>query len=259
MIHLAYIKEEKYLKTYTAKLFLFCLLLLALFLFTFFMSVKLGFFKNTPNIIKVFSEGDKEYVIVLDAGHGGVDTGANSVTGEYESELCLTLTEKVSAFLNMHGTKTVMTRTEDKLLVSKNGKLSRKQSDLAGRVEFTEEFETPVFVSIHMNTYPLESCKGTQIFYSPNDPESKALADIILNNIRLSLQPDNTRKNKEAGTNIYVLHKLKVPAVLIECGFISNHEEAELLGDEEYQNKLAAVIAESITEFIEKSNGEVYG
>ncbi len=256
---MAYIKEEKYLKTYTAKLLFFCILLLAFFLFVFLSGIKLGFFKNTPNIVKVFSDNDKEFVIVLDAGHGGVDTGANGVVGEYESNLCLELTEKVRTYLNMHGNKTAMTRTEDKLLVSKNGSLSRKQSDLAGRVEFTEEFESPIFVSIHMNTYPLESCKGTQIFYSPNAPESKALADIISNNIKLSLQPDNTRKNKEAGTNIYVLHKLEVPAVLIECGFISNYEEAKLLNDEEYQNKLAAVIAESITEFIENLHGEVYG
>ncbi len=251
--------NEKYLKTYTVKLLIFCIALLALFLTVFLLSIKLGFFKNEVEITNVFSDTEKEYVIVLDAGHGGVDTGANGVVGKYESELCLEITNKVCAFLNMYGNKTVMTRTEDKMLVSKNTSLSRKQSDLAGRVEFANEFENPVFVSIHMNTYPLESCKGTQIFYSPNDPQSKVLADIISENIKSTLQPDNTRVNKEAGSNIYVLHKLDKPAVLIECGFITNYEEASLLNNDEYQNKLAAVIAESIMEYIKNSNGEIYG
>lgn len=251
--------NEKYLKTYTVKLLIFSMVLLALFLIVFSLSIKLGFFKTEAEITKVFSNAEKEYVIVLDAGHGGVDTGANGVVGKHESELCLELTNKIYAFLNMYENKAVMTRTEDKLLVSKNTSLSRKQSDLAGRVEFAGEFENPVFISIHMNTYPLESCKGTQIFYSPNDPQSKVLADIISENIKQILQPNNTRVNKEAGSNIYVLHKLDKPAVLIECGFITNYEEAALLNDTEYQNKLAAVIAESITEFIKNSDGEIYG
>ncbi len=252
-------KNERYLKTYTFKLIVFCIALLALFISVLLLSIKLGFFKNAPKILDAFSDNEKEYVIVLDAGHGGVDTGASGVVGEYESTLCLELTQKVYSFLNMHSNKVVMTRTDDKLLVSKNSNLSRKQSDLAGRVEFTNEYKDAIFISIHMNTYPLESCRGTQIFYSPNNSESKVLADIVSSNIKLSLQPDNTRANKEAGTNIYVLNKLNVPAILIECGFISNYEEAKLLNDEEYQNKLAAVISESITEYIEKTYGELYG
>lgn len=256
---MAYVTEEKYLKSYIFKILIFSITLIAFFTGVFLISVKLGFFKRTPQIVNVFSKDVKECVIVLDAGHGGIDTGASGVTGDYESKLCLKITEKISAFLNMYGNDVALTRIDDNLLVSENSTLSRKQSDLAGRVEFTNKYENAVFVSIHMNTYPLESCRGTQIFYSPNDPKSKTLADIISQNVKNALQTDNSRKNKEAGTNIYVLHKLNVPAVLIECGFISNYEEAKLLNDDEYQNKLAAVIAESVREFAVNMNGEEYG
>ncbi len=251
--------SEKYSKTYIFKLLFFCGVLLALFICVFLLSIRLGFFRTEPQIVRTFSDTNEDFVIVLDAGHGGVDTGASGIVGKYESALCLEVTQKVCAYLNMHSYSVRLTRTDDNLLSSSNTSLSRKQSDLAGRVEITESVDDPIFISIHMNTYPLESCKGTQIFYSPNNSKSKSLADIISNNIKSILQPDNKRLNKQAGSNIYVLHKLKAPAVLIECGFITNLDEATKLNDEEYQNKLAAIIAESIIEFIENSNGEIYG
>lgn len=141
-----------------------------------------------------------------------------------------------------------MTRTDDNMLSSKNTKLSRKQADLAGRVEFADGISNPIFVSIHMNTYPSANCVGSQIFYSPNLSESKLLADTLKCNIS-NLQINNKRENKPAGTNIYILKKLNVPAVLIECGFLTNPEEERNLNDAEYQKKLAMCIAKGIIEF----------
>lgn len=257
---MAYAKN-KYLKTYAFKLFLFSVALLLLFLFFLFLSIKSGIFKSTPNIIKTFSSDNDEVVIVIDAGHGGVDTGASAVVGKYESEICLEVAQKVSAYLKLSGFKNVMTRTTDNMLTSENKALTRKQADLSGRVEFTNKLSNPIFVSIHMNTYPLESCKGAQVFYSGNNPESQNLANIVKNNFISNLQTENKRENKKAGSNIYVLHKLNCPAILIECGFLTNFEEATKLNDAEYQKKLALTIAQSLCEYLETNNksGELYG
>ncbi len=194
-------------------------------------------------------EGAEKRVIILDAGHGGMDSGAVSVLGTREKEINLAVAKKVEEFLRMEGMEVVMTRSDDRMLTSRAGRGTAKMQDLLGRVEIAREYENGIFVSIHMNTLPMEKYKGLQVFYSANSDTSKVLALTIQSHIAEHLQPDNKRETKKAGSNIFVLDRLEQPAVLIECGFLSNYEEASLLIKEEYQNKLAFLIAHSILQF----------
>ena len=240
-------QRRKYINTYAIKVLIFSVFIIGVFTLISCLSI---YFKINMTE-EVFKNNEAaELTVIIDAGHGGVDTGATGILGKYESELCLEVSNKLAHILSMSNVNVVMTRTDDRLLQSKNSSLSRKQSDLQGRVEFTESYTNPIFVSIHMNTYPLESCTGSQIFYSPNSEDSEDLAAVIKESLG-ELSSGKQRENKKSGSNIYVLNHLKCPAVLIECGFITNKEEATLLNDEKYQRKLAVLIANGISNFID--------
>ena len=190
------------------------------------------------------------FVIVLDAGHGGEDGGAVSASGIFEKDLNLSIAFLVRDLLVANGVEVVMTREEDILLYDRNVHYEgrKKALDLAARRQIAENTERAMFVSIHMNAYPLPQYSGLQVWYSPHHEHSRVLADCIQKNVCTSLQSSNNRKIKSAGDNIYLLSNLRCPAVLIECGFLSNPEEAERLNTEEYQEKLAFLIFLSIME-----------
>ena len=189
-------------------------------------------------------------VVILDAGHGGEDGGAVSVVGDYEKDLNLALCRQMEILLRTNGIPTVMTRTEDILLYDKtvdyHGR--KKALDLAARRAIAEAYPNGIFVSIHMNSYPLSQYHGLQVWYSPNHSASRALAETIQATVAASLQPENDRAVKAAGSNIYLLHRLQSPAVLVECGFLSNPEEAARLGDPSYRRQLALVLSLSLME-----------
>lgn len=187
--------------------------------------------------------------ILLDAGHGGEDGGAVSESGILEKELNLAIAKQLQTLLTANGFHVLMTRTEDELLYDKNADYQgrKKALDLAARREIAEQTPNCVFVSIHMNSYPDSRYDGLQVWYSPNNPASKTLADTLQETVRTRLQPENNRKTKAATSAIYLLHKLTVPAVLVECGFLSNPAEAEKLNTPEYQEKLALVLALAIS------------
>lgn len=189
-------------------------------------------------------------VIVIDPGHGGVDGGAVGITGICEKELNLKIARILRDIFAVSGYQTVMTRTDDVSVESSENYSGRKKSDLAGRVEIAESYENAIFVSIHMNSYPSSSLSGLQVYYSSNNHASKQYADAVQSAVKLNLQPGNERVTKRAGSNIYVLHNLEIPAFMIECGFISNYAECEELTDSEYQKKLAGVIFSAISNAI---------
>lgn len=110
-----------------------------------------------------------------------------------------------------------------------------------------------VFISIHQNHFSQSQYSGLQVFYSKNNQESRILADSVRQSVITSLQPENSREIKESGSDIYLLYHATVPAVMVECGFLSNYEEAQKLKDEEYQRKLAFLIALGITDFIKNT------
>lgn len=187
--------------------------------------------------------------VIVDAGHGGLDGGASTDDGVLEKELNLAVAKKVKAILEFADVNVVMTRETD-VMLSDPDSSHKKLDDLNTRLHMADEYENCVFVSIHMNKFPVEKYSGLQVYYSKNDSSSKTLADTVQANTALLLQPENTRTTKAADSSIYLLHHINVPAVLVECGFLSNETEAKLLQNEEYQNKLAAVIASSVLDFI---------
>ena len=115
----------------------------------------------------------------------------------------------------------------------------QKISDIRNRLKLIEKAENAVYVSIHQNHYSQSKYNGTQVFYSPNNTLSKQFATIIQDDITLALQPDNNRGVKKSGTEIYLLHHAKRPAVMVECGFLSNYEDTALLKSDKYKKKLS--------------------
>jgi len=188
--------------------------------------------------------------VILDAGHGGMDSGAVSIHGDEEKHINLSVTKKLGCFLENAGIRVIYTRTEDVAVESEESYSSRKTRDLMGRVELAKKYPDALFISIHMNTLPAEQYKGLQIFYADRNDANRALAQVIQNTVASMLQPDNKRTVKDAQGKIFILDRIDQPALLVECGFLSNAEEASLLKDETYQAKLAFVLSRPILDFL---------
>lgn len=180
--------------------------------------------------------------VILDAGHGGFDGGAVSVTGTAEKTLNLDTTLTLSALLRAQGYRVILTRETDTEL-SHEGGGSRKMQDLKGRLSVMEENPGVPFLSVHMNKFPQGKYSGLQIYYSPGDTASKSLADGMQSAVKEHLQPTNERVTKAATSSIFLLHRATSPAILIECGFLSNEEEARRLEDPEYRTALCLTLA----------------
>lgn len=202
--------------------------------------------------------GNPPFTVVLDAGHGGEDGGAVSAAGLHEKEVNLAVTLLVRDFLQSRGVRVVLTRETDTMLYDRNTdyKGRKKRLDLQERQKIAEGTPDAVFVSIHMNSFPQSRYHGLQVWYSPNDVRSAALAEGIQTSARELLQPENTRQTKQAGSAIYLLYHLQIPAVLVECGFLSNPEEAALLGTDGYRQQLAQTVALGILSGLDKISGE---
>ena len=182
--------------------------------------------------------------IILDAGHGGFDGGAVANDGTVEKDINLKITLYLYDILSNSGynvllTRSVDTGTEDD---SKTNISSRKRSDMKNRLKLMQDNKDGIFVSIHLNKFTTSAARGSQVFYSGNDENSKLLGDSIQNSIISILQKDNSRVNKKATSSTYLLYNATIPAVLVECGFLSNKNELEMLKSEDYQKKIAFCI-----------------
>ncbi len=212
-------------------------------------------------LINLFSAVDvsvknlKYKTVIIDAGHGGPDGGTSASDGTLEKDINLQIAHKVNNILNSMGVETVMIRTEDISVHNEDAKTIRekKVSDIKNRLSVLNNTDNAVFVSIHQNHFSQEKYSGTQVFYSKNNPDSFALADNIRHSVITGLQPDNSREIRQSGKEIYRLHHAENPAVMVECGFLSNFEETKKLKDEKYQQKLALFIALGILDFINKT------
>ena len=193
-----------------------------------------------------FADAETVPTVILDAGHGGEDSGAIGINGVLEKDLNLSITQKLRDLLIFEGWKVILTRSDDRLLYDPEVSLSHKTQDLRTRLQYEVKYPDAVFVSIHMNKFPAESCKGLQVYYSPNHTSSGKLAERIQAAVKACLSPQNHRKCKKATTAIFLLNRIKIPAVLVECGFLANPEEAALLMNDSYQTKMAAVLTASI-------------
>ena len=185
--------------------------------------------------------------VIIDPGHGGKDGGAVSVTGTAEKELNLSVSETLEAIMTALGYRVIMTRTTDTELSSERGG-SRKMQDLLGRLEISERNPGIPFVSIHMNRFGNEKYSGLQVYYSRNCAESKTVADGVQSAVKKLIQPENTRETKRATSAILLLDRIKSPGILIECGFISNRKEADLLERQDYRRKLCLAVASALAD-----------
>lgn len=196
-------------------------------------------------------------IIIIDAGHGGFDGGAVANDGTVEKNINLSISKYLQEYLTLFGLQTVMIRETD-TSVENDGLTSireKKSSDLHNRMKIMEETDNALYISIHQNKYPIEKYSGTQVFYSPKtSAESSLLAQSIQDSIVNTLQKGNTRQIKECGTSVYLMYNAVKPAVLVECGFLSNYEETEKLKTPEYQKKIAFCIAIGIQNYISSRN-----
>lgn len=194
----------------------------------------------------------KSPTIIIDPGHGGFDGGAQGLYNTIEKDINLAISLKLKEMLNFIGFEFVLIRDGDYSLEDDCTKSisSRKTSDLHNRLKFCDNYDNPIFISIHQNKFQQNNCKGTQIFYGRHDSKSKVLAKKLQNNFKNDINIHNNREIKKGDKNLFLLYNAKCPIVLIECGFLSNPSEAQLLINEDYQSKISFVIVKSLLEFI---------
>lgn len=198
-------------------------------------------------------------LILIDAGHGGEDGGASSVGGVLEKDLNLSVSRNIASLCLIFGIPYEMTRDEDTLLYDRYGELEsyegrKKSLDLKNRLRMAEELDTVLFLSIHMNKFPSEGVKGFQVYYSNNSPDSAPLAESVQSFVKSHVQPYNERVPKAADSSIYLLKNINTTAILTECGFLSNVDEANSLSSPSYQLKLAASIFVPSAEYFVRCN-----
>ena len=189
-------------------------------------------------------------VIILDPGHGGRDGGAVGVSGVLEKDLNLDLAKKIAEQLERAGYQVVLTRTEDDDTDGQEGFYKRK--DILARLALADKYPNCVFLSIHMNSSSSGSDKGFQVFYGKNHSRSRTLAESIYASVFQNAEVTRLREVKKAPDTVYLMKTLRVPAVLIECGFISNKADENLLSDPSYREKLAYVLYDGIVGYIER-------
>lgn len=190
----------------------------------------------------------KETCIVIDAGHGGADPGKVGINGAEEKVLNLQIALRLKKLLETEGIEVILTRADDNGLYRENAR-NKKVEDMRRRCEIIAE-AMPVFtVSIHQNSYPEEYVKGAQTFYYGKSAEGKVLAEYIQASMVERLDSENHRTAK-ANESYYLLKRTQSPTVIVECGFLSNSREAELLTDAEYQEKAAWAIHMGVLQYL---------
>ena len=202
--------------------------------------------KGLPSAKKVNALEQEPYVVVLDAGHGGQDPGKVGVNNALEKELNLEIAQKLKEELSKEGIAVYMTREDDGGLYEETD-ANKKRADLAARLAIIQEKQPDLVVSIHQNSYSSQDIRGPQTFYYKSSEKGKELAERIQTALWEAF-PDYKRKAKANGDYYLLLHTA-CPTVIVECGFLSNWDEAELLSSEEYQMEMARAIAEGIGEY----------
>lgn len=186
--------------------------------------------------------------IVIDPGHGGEDGGATSCTGEKESTINLEISLRLDDLVHFLGYDTCMIRRDDTAVYTEGDSIGEKKvSDLKHRVDMVNEIPGAVLLSIHQNHFSEERYSGAQVFYAPSEG-SLELARKIQAALISSVNPGSKRECKEADS-VYLMQKVQCPGVLVECGFLSNEREEELLRTEDYQKKLCCVVAAALCQW----------
>lgn len=195
--------------------------------------------------------GEEKICVVIDAGHGGDDPGKVGVNGAKEKDINLKIALILKKYLEEEGIEVVLTRETDQGLYDV-GVSNKKVQDMKRRIEMIDKAGPAITVSIHQNSYPAENVHGAQVFYYSTSVEGKRLAESIQEQMITCLDPEN-RRSVKANESYYLLKKTDIPIVIVECGFLSNKEEAEKLCDEDYQDRAAWAIHMGILRYLNKS------
>ena len=210
-------------------------------------SIQVGTTKNnkintneTNNLIETTSTPVSGKTVILDAGHGVPDEGAQSSTGTTEAETNLKIALKVQNLLEQSGCTVLLTRSDENAIYDLDSKTlkQKKISDIRNRVKIGNESSADIFVSIHLNKIPQQQYYGWQCFYKDGNEQSNKLAKSIQENLNKSMQKENNRVAMKID-NIYIIKHVEIPTSIVECGFLSNPEEEKQLLDDSYQNRLA--------------------
>lgn len=222
-------------------------LLLLFFLLTF----VAAFFLKTGEKQETAATPKNRFTLVIDAGHGGIDCGALGADGTRESDLNLAIALKMRALAELYGQDNLMIRQDDS--TKSDTEAYSEHRDLECRAELTNSARNPIYISIHQNTYPTGQPSGPQVIYAAAEG-SRELGTLTHTNLLRSLYPDCRRVSEPAAKRLYVLSHVNCPAILVECGFLSNIIDLEHLKDPGFQTGLAAVLMGSFLQF--QSNTE---
>lgn len=192
-------------------------------------------------------EEKKSICVVIDAGHGGADPGKVGINDQLEKDINLQIAQLLKQFLQAEGITVIMTREGDGGLYDENAS-NKKVQDMKRRLAIIEEANPVLVVSIHQNSYHEEYVKGAQVFYYETSQDSRQLASIIQEQLRI-LDPENKREAK-GNDSYFLLKKTSKPIVIVECGFLSNSEEAAELSTPLYQEKMAWNIHMGIMQYL---------
>jgi len=189
--------------------------------------------------------------IVLDAGHGGFDPGKVGINGVLEKDINLSIVKKLQALLEEEGFTIYLTREDDQLLAPLNSS-SKKKDDMIARIEMISNLDPFFTISIHQNSFTDPSTSGPQVFYYKDSEASATMAYVLQDVLNLQLNPPKKRM-PQTNQNYYLLTRTPTPTVIVECGFLSNPSEADLLAQDAYQEKIAHAIFLGILSYYEST------
>lgn len=196
-------------------------------------------------ITSVETAMSKDILVIIDAGHGEPDGGAVAKDGTKESDLNLSVAQKLYTYLTDSGIGCVMTRENVNGLGSTGKTIHQKKVyDTRNRVDIARKYSNAILVSIHMNTFTSESVSGMQVFYKKNSCVAKSIANEIQNCLNIKFQSDNPKDIKAIPSNIYLFNNIDNDSILVECGFLTNSNDLNNLKNEQYQSEIAKAISE---------------
>ena len=226
------------------------LILSGIFLSVFVFILTTGNAEEQNKYISTVSLPASGKTIVIDAGHGVPDEGAQSSNGTTEAETNLKIALKLQNLLEQSGCTVILTRSDENAIYDIDSKTlkQKKISDIKNRVKIGNESSADIFVSIHLNKIPQSQYDGWQTFYKEGSQDGAKLAKSIQENLNKTIQKENNRIAKTID-KIYIIKHVEIPTTIVECGFLSNPDEEKLLLEDEYQNKLAWGIYNGIIDY----------
>lgn len=198
-----------------------------------------------------------KYSVVIDVGHGGIDSGKVSADGVLEKDVNLAIAKKLKVLLEQEDVSVTLTRESDTGLYHESDS-NKKVADLQNRCALIEKTDPDCTVSIHQNSFSSPEVRGAQVFYYGQSSEGETLAKLVQASLTRRVDPGNHRKAK-ANESYYLLKRTVSPTVIVECGFLSNPEEAALLTSEDYQNRLVWAIHMGVMEFLNGGSADFSG